>query len=135
MVGVLHYRRDWRTRKEDKERINLLELCLAFVSREVSFKRVSEFCLLFWFCFWAILAILGCMCWFCYFKFFFRIRVGLRRVLDIYIPLSLLLFFIWVFELRVDIVDVYSLLFGDYIPEDGAGHKWSDSGKLQHAVK
>lgn len=51
VVGVLHCRRGWRTRKEDKERISLLELCLAFVSREVSFKRVSEFGLLFWFCF------------------------------------------------------------------------------------
>lgn len=46
-----------------------------------------------------------------FFKFFLYQDWTSSGVLDIYIPLSLLLFFIWVFELRVDIVDVYSLLF------------------------
>lgn len=74
------------------------------------------------------------MCWFYYFNFFFVSGLDFAGVIDIYIPLSLLLFFIWVFELRVDTVDVYSLLFEggscDYIPEDRAGHKWFGSGKL-----
>lgn len=59
-MDVLHCRRGW---EEDKERIDLLELYLAFVSLGDFIQKSLTF---FWFCLRAILilAILGCMCWF-----------------------------------------------------------------------